>query len=185
MMNFKEARSLAVAGCLTITLLVPCLAMAQQAAVDKNNFDMSVRAQDDLFEHVNGTWLKNTKIPSDKSNFGAFTVLIDLSQSRIKTIIDEVSKGNNVKGTDEQRVADLFRSYMNEDRANELGMTPIKDELALVAAIENKTELVDWFAKFNKFGIGSPIAAGVSQDKGNATEHICLLYTSPSPRDRG
>ena len=126
MMNFKEARSLAVVGCLTITLLVPCLAMAQQAAVDKNNFDMSVRAQDDLFEHVNGTWLKNTKIPSDKSNFGAFTVLIDLSQSRIKTIIDEVSKGNNVKGTDEQRVADLFRSYMNEDRANELGMTPIK-----------------------------------------------------------
>ena len=49
MMNFKEARSLAVAGCLTITLLVPCLAMAQQAAVDKNDFDMSVRAQDDLF----------------------------------------------------------------------------------------------------------------------------------------
>ena len=178
MMNFKEARSLAVAGCLTITLLVPCLAMAQQAAVDKNNFDMSVRAQDDLFEHVNGTWLKNTKIPSDKSNFGAFTVLIDLSQSRIKTIIDEVSKGNNVKGTDEQRVADLFRSYMNEDRANELGMTPIKDELALVAAIENKTELVDWFAKFSKFGIGSPIAAGVSQDKGNATEHIMYLSQS-------
>ena len=178
MMNFKEARSLAVAGCLTITLLVPCLAMAQQAPVDKNDFDMSVRAQDDLFEHVNGTWLKNTKIPSDKSNFGAFTVLIDLSQSRIKTIIDEVSKGNNVKGTDEQRVADLFRSYMNEDRANELGMTPIKDELALVAAIENKTELVDWFAKFSKFGIGSPIAAGVSQDKGNATEHIMYLSQS-------
>jgi len=152
--------------------------VSRQHFVDKNDFDMSVRAQDDLFEHVNGTWLKNTKIPSDKSNFGAFTVLIDLSQSRIKTIIDEVSKGNNVKGTDEQRVADLFRSYMNEDRANELGMTPIKDELALVAAIENKTELVDWFAKFSKFGIGSPIAAGVSQDKGNATEHIMYLSQS-------
>ena len=86
-------RSLVAIGCLISTLLAPCLLDAQQVPVDKSNFDLSVRVQDDLFEHVNGTWLDKTEIPSDKSNYGAFTVLTDLSQSRIKAIVDEVSKG--------------------------------------------------------------------------------------------
>ena len=140
---------------------------AQQVPLDKSNFDLSVRVQDDLFEHVNGAWLEKTEIPSDKSNYGAFTVLMDLSQSRIKAIVDEVSKGNNVKGTDEQKVADLFRSYMNEAKVEELKAQPIKQELAAIETIASKAEVIDWFAKFNKIGISSP----------------CLLYTSPSPRD--
>jgi len=151
------------------------MATAQQLPVDKGNFDESVRAQDDLFEHVNGTWLKKTKIPSDKSNYGSFTKLADLSRSRIKTIVDAVSKGNNVKGTDEQKVADLFRSYMDQDRTKELGATPIKEMLASIQAIKDKAVLIDWFAKFSVMGVNSPIAAGVSQDKGKATEYIMYL----------
>ena len=146
--------------------------------IDKSNFDESVRVQDDLFEFVNGTWLKKTEIPSDKSNFGVFTKLADLSQSRIKTIVEEVSKGNNVKGTDEQKVADLYRSFMDENAVNELGATPIKQELASIAEIQNKTDLVDWFAKFSTMGVASPIGAGVGQDKGNATEYIMYLSQS-------
>ena len=175
-----NARSLVVVGCLISGLFVPSLVSAQQkqAPIDQSDFDKSVRAQDDLFEFVNGTWLKKTKIPSDKSDYGAFTKLADLSQSRIRAIVDEVAKGNNVKGTDEQKVADLYRSFMNEDRANELGVTPIKEELETIAAIENKSELVDWFAKFSTMGVDSPIGAGVAQDKKNATEYI--MYVSQS-----
>ena len=172
---FTIARPLVAAGCVITTLFAPCLATAQQLPVDKGNFDESVRAQDDLFEHVNGTWLKKTKIPSDKSNYGSFTKLADLSRSRIKTIVDAVSKGNNVKGTDEQKVADLFRSYMDEDRTKELGATPIKEMLASIQAIKDKAVLIDWFAKFSVMGVNSPIAAGVSQDKGKATEYIMYL----------
>ncbi len=179
MKNFTIARALVSVGCSISTLLLTAsFTIAQQAPVDKSNFDLSVRAQDDLFEHVNGAWLEKTEIPSDKSNYGAFTLLSDLSQSRIKTIVDDVSKGNNVKGTDEQKVADLFRSYMDEAKTEELKATPIKQELKSIAAITSKTEVIDWFAKFNKIGVASPIAAGVSQDKGDATQHI--MYVSQS-----
>ena len=89
MINFTMTRFLVAIGCLISTLLAPCLVDAQETPVDKSDFDLSVRAQDDLFEHVNGSWLEKTQIPSDKSDYGAFTVLIDLSQSRIKTIVDE------------------------------------------------------------------------------------------------
>jgi len=178
MIYFTMTRSLLVIGCLISTLLAPCFVDAQQVPVNKSDFDLSVRVQDDLFRHVNGTWLDKTKIPSDKSNYGAFTVLTDLSQSRIKAIVDEVSKGNNVKGTDEQKVADIFRSYMDEAKAEELKAKPIKQELASIEAITSKAEVIDWFAKFNKIGIGSPIATGVSQDQGDATKYI--MYMSQS-----
>ena len=178
MIYFTMTRSLLVIGCLISTLLAPCFVDAQQVPVNKSDFDLSVRVQDDLFRHVNGTWLDKTEIPSDKSNYGAFTVLTDLSQSRIKAIVDEVSKGNNVKGTDEQKVADLFRSYMDEAKAEELNAKPIKQELASIEAITSKAEVIDWFAKFNKIGISSPIASGVSQDQGDATKYI--MYMSQS-----
>ena len=178
MINFTMTRFLVAIGCLISTLLAPCLVDAQETPVDKSDFDLSVRAQDDLFEHVNGSWLEKTQIPSDKSDYGAFTVLIDLSQSRIKTIVDEVSKGNNVKGTDEQKVADLFRSYMDEAKIEELKGKPIKQELVLIEAISTKAEVIDYFAKFNKIGIGSPIATGVSQDQGDATKYV--MYMSQS-----
>ena len=178
MINFTMTRFLVAIGCLISTLLASCLVDAQETPVDKSDFDLSVRAQDDLFEHVNGSWLEKTQIPSDKSDYGAFTVLIDLSQSRIKTIVDEVSKGNNVKGTDEQKVADLFRSYMDEAKIEELKGKPIKQELVLIEAISTKAEVIDYFAKFNKIGIGSPIATGVSQDQGDATKYV--MYMSQS-----
>ena len=175
-----KAQSLAAVGCLISSLLAPSLVTAQQIPdpIDKSNFDESVRVQDDLFEFVNGTWLKKTEIPSDKSNYGVFTKLADLSQKRIKAIVDEVSKGNNVKGTDEQKVADLFSSFMDEGKVNELKATPIKQELASIAEIKSKAELVDWFAKFSMMGVDSPIGAGVAQDKGKATEYI--MYVSQS-----
>ena len=175
-----KAQSLVAVGCLISSSLLPSLATAQQIPdpIDKSNFDESVRVQDDLFEFVNGTWLKKTEIPSDKSNFGVFTKLADLSQSRIRTIVDDVSKGNNVKGTDEQKVADLYRSFMDEDRVNELKATPIKQELASIEAIQDKADLVNWFAKFSTMGVSSPIGAGVGQDKGKATEYIMYLSQS-------
>ena len=177
---FSKAQSLIAVGCLVGTLLVPSLVMAQEepGPIDESNFDKSVRVQDDLFEFVNGTWLKKTKIPGDKSDYGAFTKLADQSQIRIRAIVDEVSKGNNVKGTDEQKVADLYRSFMDQDRINELKATPIEQELISIGAIENKADLIEWFAKFSTMGVDTPIGAGVGQDKGKATQYVMYVTQS-------
>ncbi|MDB2686044.1 M13 family metallopeptidase [Mariniblastus sp.] len=177
---FSKAQSLVAVGCLVGTLFAPSLVKAQQQSepLNKGNFDLSVRAQDDLYEYVNGTWLKETEIPGDKSNYGAFTVLSDLSQKRIKAIVDEVSKGNNVKGTDEQKVADLFRSFMDEARVNELKATPVQQELASIEKIDDKAALIEWFAKLGSLGISSPIGSYVGQDKGEATNYIMNVSQS-------
>lgn len=58
------------------------------------NFDRTVRPQDDLYRFVNGTWLKNTEIPADKSNYGAFTVLEDGAQKNLRVIVEEAAATN-------------------------------------------------------------------------------------------
>ncbi|WP_288452507.1 transaldolase [uncultured Microbacterium sp.] len=47
--------------------------------------DMSVKPGDDFYDYANGTWAKNTPIPADKSNYGAFNILDDLSRERISS----------------------------------------------------------------------------------------------------
>src|SRR3546814_11761915 len=60
---------------------------------DLTGMDKSVQPGDDFYAYANGTWAKNTEIPADKSNYGMFTALADLSQTRTREIID-VAKGD-------------------------------------------------------------------------------------------
>jgi hypothetical protein len=62
------------------------------SGIDKNGFDESVRPQDDFFDYVNGTWLKETEIPADKARWGTFDVLGEQSQKDIRALVEEVSK---------------------------------------------------------------------------------------------
>src|SRR3546814_13620176 len=59
---------------------------APSSGIDPANFDNSVRAQDDFYRHVDGTWLKQTEIPADKSNYGAFTKLADDAEQHLREI---------------------------------------------------------------------------------------------------
>ncbi|MFT4789231.1 MAG: putative endopeptidase, partial [Paraglaciecola sp.] len=61
------------------------------SGIDLNAVDESVRAQDDLFRHVNGNWLKTTEIPADKSRYGVFNALYDDTQENLKTLIQEAA----------------------------------------------------------------------------------------------
>jgi len=67
--------------------------------------DTLVKPGDNFQEYVNGTWMKNTKIPADKSSYGAFDMLYDQSQKDVKAIIEEASKGGFAEGSDQQKLA--------------------------------------------------------------------------------
>ena len=59
------------------------------AGFDRANFDTSVRPQDDLYQYVNGGWLKKTELPAEKSSYGSFDQLFDLTESQVKGIIEK------------------------------------------------------------------------------------------------
>jgi len=151
---------------------------SESPPVERLNFDDTVRPQDDLFKYVNGNWLKKTEIPADKSNYGSFTALADLSQERCNEMIKELANGQHETGSDAQRVGDFYKSFMDVDRADKLGKEPLEAELSAIDAIDDVEELVKHMAYLMTIGIDGPLGIYVSQDAKNSTVYAVHLIQS-------
>ncbi len=148
------------------------------SGIEMSNFDTSVRPQDDIYQYVNGTWLANTEIPADKSNYGSFTELRDMSDERLKSIIDAASTGEEEQSEEMLKVGAFYRSYMNTDLIEELGITPLAGELSKIQSVSSYDDLLDLFVQIQKKGVKTPIGISVSQDSKETTRYI--LYANQS-----
>ncbi|GAB7126315.1 M13 family peptidase [Silvimonas sp. JCM 19000] len=144
---------------------------ALTAGVDKSQFDTSVRPQDNVFDYVNGNWVKNTPIPADQSAIGAFYTLRDESEARSKTLLETAMASAQAPGSDEQKIADLYRSYMDEARLEKLGAAPVKPALAQIDQIANLHELFATLGKLQYVSIDLPLNISVGQDPDDARRY--------------
>ena len=90
------------------------------------NMDTSVKPGDDFDEYSNGGWIKRTEIPPDRSNFGVFSALADLSNKRTAGLIEEAAKANAPAGSSTRKIADLYNSYMDEAGIEAKGLAPLR-----------------------------------------------------------
>lgn len=148
----------------------------RDSGIDPDGFDKSVRAQDDLFLHVNGRWLLTTEIPADKSNYGSFNKLIDEVQLDIRAIIEEVAK--NPTDANGRKVGDFFNSYMNESLVEQLGLKPLQGEIAKIEKLANMDEIIRHFGYFEMIGVGGPVGFSVDQDDRNSTQYLVNVIQS-------
>ena len=150
----------------------------QDLGIDQKAMDRSVRVQDDLYGFVNGTWLKNTEIPSDKSNYGSFVKLIDKSQAELRQIIEEVASQDHASGSEGQKLADFYNSFMDEARVEELGIKPLEEEIAKIRALDSKEAVVKHFGYLKARGVQTPMGFFVTQDNKNSTQYLAALMQS-------
>ncbi|WP_293747634.1 M13-type metalloendopeptidase [uncultured Paraglaciecola sp.] len=142
------------------------------SGIIKQNMDLSVKPGDDFFNYVNGTWLANTEIPADKSNYGGFSILRDESQDDVMAIIRSSAEGDFAAGSDEQKVGGLYSSYMDMEKRDALGVTPLKSEFARIAAIKNYDQLAVYFARASKYGFPAPFVVGQYVDLKNPETYM-------------
>ena len=143
--------------------------------VDLAGMDKSVNPGDSWYDYVNGTWDRNTVIPADKSSWGGFGILRDLSDSRTREIIEASAKAHGAAGTPEQKVGDLYASFMDEAAIEKKGLAPLQPTLAKIDAIHNPTDLARFFGEANRIGIDTPIGAGVLQDLKDNSKYAVYL----------
>jgi predicted metalloendopeptidase len=124
------------------------------SGVELENFDMSVSPDEDFFRFVNGAWLDKTKIPSDQSNYGAFTALDIETKEAIKKIIEEASTQSNPSAIAKQ-VGDFYRSYTDTAQRNKAGIEPIQGMLSQIKAISSKEQLIQVAGKLSRRGVSS------------------------------
>lgn len=140
-----------------------------------SNIDSSVRPQDDLYRHVNGTWLNSTDIPDDRPLEGTFTALRDGSELAVKEIIeDAAARGAESTGI-EQKIGDLFNSFMDEAAVEAKGLDPIRERLAEVFATESPEALVALAGRLFRADVGGLFYIYPAPDAGNPDR--VLLYT--------
>ena len=136
---------------------------ALASGIDKANMDLTVRPQDNFYRYVNGAWLNSNEIPGDKTSIGSFYDLRDEADDNVKAIIEELAATENLKmGSDEQKVADLFRSYMNTEARDAAGIAPIQPIFDNINGLKDKNALATFFGENQKIGVGSPLAFYVS-----------------------
>jgi predicted metalloendopeptidase len=140
---------------------------------DPANMDTTIRPQDDFYRYVNGTWLETVEIPEDRASISSFEVVRDSAQSQLRRIIeDAASAESRPMGSDQQKVGDLYLSYMDTARIESLGLTPIQEELDRIESIASVEDLVRTFGEIEVRSILDPISMWVSQDARNTSQYI-------------
>jgi endothelin-converting enzyme/putative endopeptidase len=149
------------------------------SGIELANMNTTVRPQDDFFRYVNGTWLATTEIPADRNTTGVFMDLRDKAREDVRTIIEEVASETDLEtGSDEQKVADLYNSFMDTDRLEVLGMSPLENQLADIDAISDKDELSGYFAVLAVDGGGGPFIPYITVDAKNSSRYAAHLWQS-------
>lgn len=141
------------------------------------NMDLSVKPGDNFFKFVNGTWLENTEIPADKDNYGGFAILADLSQERVKIIIEEASATRAPNGSEEQKIGDLYAAFMDVDAIESAGLEPVKADITKIRSVKSHKDVGVMMADAS-LGLPTPIAPFVAVDLKDVKNYIVYLTQS-------
>lgn len=145
------------------------------SGIDLSTIDHTVRPQDDLYQHVNGAWLKATEIPDDRPLEGTFTALRDGSEIAVRNIIEEAAaKGGAASGI-ERKIGDLYSSFMDEATVEAKGLEPIRRRLEEVFATTSVADLVSLAGRLFRADVSGLFYIYPAPDAGNPDR--ILLYT--------
>ncbi len=151
---------------------------AINSGIDLRYVDDAARPQDDLFGHVNGRWLDDYEIPADRATDGAFRLLADRAEEQVRDLITEAAATDSPGGSDQQRIGDLYASFMDTDAVATIGVQPLLDELATVDAAPTADALAVVLGGLQRTGVGGGTGVYVDTDSKNSTRYLLHLSQS-------
>ena len=135
--------------------------------------DHDIRPQDDLFGHVNGRWLAETEIPSDRSSWGPFVQLADVAEAQVHAIIEGLAAADPADLDDDQRkIHDLYASFMDEEAINRLGLRPVRPLLDATEALRDVRDLAAFLGEFERIGGHGLFGSYVNTDDRNSDRYL-------------
>lgn len=136
------------------------------------NMDSSVAPQQDFFRYVNGKWLDSTEIPADKARWGSFDELRENAEKQVLAIVQQLASQQHAKGSEGQKIADLYQSFLDEELAEVLGLNPLRGELAAIENLKSHADLTTIWGNWQRYRIGTPVAVYVGQDQKQSDQYI-------------
>ena len=148
-----------------------------RSGIDLQYADSSVRPQDDVYQYLNGKWLRTFQLPADKGAVGSFTAVEDTTEEQLRSIVESLDQASLSDGdADSKKLADLYASFMNEEQLEVLGLKPLQAEFAAIDAIKDMNSLPVLVAHMNAIGAGAPYGLFVNLDARNSTQYAVSLF---------
>jgi len=139
---------------------------------DVAGMDRTVAPGDSFYRFANGNWDRTTEIPADRSNYGMFIVLDDLSRGRTRTILEEAARSRG------SRLGDFYASFMDEAAVNAAGIAPIRPVLDEIRGIRDRSQWATELGRMARLSIRTPFLAFVNSDERIPSQMILHLRQS-------
>lgn len=155
-----------IASGLLLFMMGPAMAQSgsPKSGIETRAMDTTVRPGVDFNEYVNGTWIRETVIPADKSRLSMFQVLDDKAQEQLKVIIEDAARSKAAPGSNKQKLGDMFNSFADQAAVEALGYQPIKADLQAVAKLSSLTEVAAELGRLDGQGVSGPLGFYVYPD---------------------
>jgi endothelin-converting enzyme/putative endopeptidase len=137
--------------------------------IDTTAMDTSVKPGDDFYAYVNGAWVSTFEMPADKARYGVFDALRDKSETDVRTLLDELATTPAPAGSVQQKVADLYKSWLDEAAIETRGVEPLEADLAAIAAARTKRDIV---ALLGNVDYSGPVNLYISPDPADTTRYV-------------
>ncbi len=116
-------------------------AVSGRYRVDVAGMDRKVAPGDDFYAYANGAWMQTTEIPPDRSSFGAFTILEEQINGRLRELLERSEKAAGAPDASAALAKTFYAAYLDEAAIEKRGLSPVRPELDAIAKIADRTEL--------------------------------------------
>ncbi|MCH8501815.1 MAG: M13 family metallopeptidase [Aliidiomarina sp.] len=148
------------------------------SGIELENMDRSVSPRDNFFRYVNGGWLEKTEIPADRARWGSFDELREQAEAHVLEIVMEFAKQHGEPGSDVQKIGDLYRSYMDEETIEALGLTPLADDFERIQGLTSHAQMAEFWGQQQRLRTAVPFSVGVGQDQMQSDQYITSISQS-------
>ena len=114
--------------------------------------------KDDLYEAVNGDWIKNAKIPDDKPATGGFNDLVDKIDKQMIDDFDAYAEGK--QKSDDARFNEMIKLYKiakKFDFRKKVGPKALKRVLSSVEELKSYDDYQAQWRNWIMYGLPSPV----------------------------
>jgi putative endopeptidase len=158
--------------------VLPCLCLAAATAaasaapavesrgsgLDLAGFDRGQRPQDDLFRFTNGGWLAANPIPADRSRWGSLDQLADDASAQVRALLESRAPAGDAEAAAARA---YYASFMDEARAEALGVRPLAAGLARIAGLGSAADVARYLGAAAASGVSVPLNLFISIDRGD------------------
>ena len=173
-------------------LLIPlfffnCNTTPKTAGVNVAYMDQTVAPKDDFFRFVNGTWLDQTAIPDDKTRWGSFDELREMTRADVMEILENAAtaaskkpdNSNSIEKTDQEKAIGLYRLILDVEGRNAKGLKPLDPFLERIDALSSLQDLQSYLIATEPYGGGGIISFWVWADDKDSNKNVAHLGAGP------